>query len=142
MKKVLFLLVLLAAVGGVKAQSLTSTLTNTLPDSITKWQGFRATGPMAVYGYNSTSGSSLMTGIGLAYTWQHLTTGGTWWVDEAAGLAFYAGGSQAPSSLALVTGVGPYVSFFNGYLSIGGVVNLTTGKPMLTVGVALPLISN
>jgi hypothetical protein len=124
------------------AQTLTSTLTNTLPDSVTKWQGFRATGPMAVYGYNSTSGSSLMTGVGLAYTWQHLTTGGTWWVDEAAGLAFYAGGSQAPSSFALVTGVGPYVSFLNGYLSIGGVVNLTTGKPMLTVGVALPLISN
>jgi hypothetical protein len=141
--KVLLIALLTLFIGVcASAQSLTSTLTNTLPDSVTKWQGFRATGPMAVYGYNSTSGSSLMTGAGLAYTWQHLTTGGTWWVDEAAGLAFYAGGSQAPSSLALVTAVGPYVSFFNGYLSVGGVVNLSTGKPMLTVGVALPLISN
>src|ERR1700742_4024887 len=122
------LIAILLFIGSVaKSQTLTSTLTNTLPDSVTKWQGFRATGPMAVYGYNKSTGSSLLTGVGLAYTWQHLTTGGTWWVDEAAGVAFFAGGSQAPSSFSLVTAVGPYVSFFNGFLSVGGVVNLNTG---------------
>jgi len=140
--KYLLIALLLFVATVAKSQTLTSTLTNTLPDSVTKWKGFRATGPMAVYGYNKSSGNSLLTGVALSYTWQHLTTGGTWWVDEAAGLAFYAGGSQAPSSLAFVSAVGPYVSFFNGYLSIGGAINLTTGKPMLTAGVALPLISN
>lgn len=125
-----------------KSQSLTGTLTNALPDSIKTWNGFRLTGPMAVYAYNKSSGNSGMTGLGIAYTLQHITTGGTWWVDEAFGIAAYAGGSQAPNSVAMIAGVGPYVSFFNGYLSIGGIININTGKPMVTVGVSLPLIAN
>lgn len=124
------------------AQTLTSTLTNTLPDSVTKWQGFRAGGPMAVYAYNKSSGNTLFTGVSLQYTFQHLTSGGTWWVDEAVGIAFYAGGSQAPASLSLVSAAGPYVSFLNGYISVGGAINFVTGKPMLTFGVVLPIISN
>lgn len=125
-----------------RSQSLTGTLTNALPDSISKWQGFRLTGPMAMYGYSKTSGNTLLTGLGLAYTWQHLTSGGTWNVDEAVGIAAYAGGSAAPTSLSTVAAIGPYVSFFNGFVSVGGAWNFTTGKPMLTLGVALPLISN
>lgn len=134
---------LLVCVGSVSmAQSLGSSLTNALPDSIKIWNGPRIVGPSAVYGYNKKSGNTYMTGAGFAYTWQHLTSASTWWVDEAVGVMFYAGGSQAPSSFSTVTAIGPYVSFLNGYISVGGAINLTNGQPMVTIGAVLPLISN
>lgn len=138
--------ILLICMAGLTAKSqsvsLTGSLTNALPDSVKTWKGLRITGPAAVYAYSKSTGSTAMTGVGIAQTWQHLTTGGTWWVDYAAGIMFYAGGSAAPTSQTMIAAVGPYVSILNGFVTLGGALNLSNGKPLFVVGIVLPLISN
>jgi len=143
MKYLLILSIFAAITSCAKSQSLTSSLTNALPDSVKRWKGLRLMGPAAVYGYSKSSGSTFMTGTGIGYTWQTLSqSSGTWTVNTAVGLMAFAGGSQAPSSFSTVAAVGPYVSFLGGYLSFGGVWNFTAGKPMVVIGAVLPLISN
>lgn len=141
LNKVVPILAILLCLGTMaSAQSLTNSLVSQLPDSAKTWKGFRVQGPIAVYAYNKQQGSSALAGLGLAYTWQSLNSDSTGWtVNEAVGIAAYAGGTQAPSSLSMVAAVGPYVSFFDGFLTVGAAYNFPTQKFLAVIGVAIPL---
>jgi hypothetical protein len=83
---------------------------------------------------------SVFTGVGGDYeqdTYDSAT--GKYYTNWAAGLAAFAGGQFAPTSISGVTAAGVFVSFFNKLVTVAGFYNFQTQKIQAGIGIGVSL---
>lgn len=96
------------------------------------FQGFRIGGPVVLLALPDLT---VFTGVGIVYEHDTYRSGSSrYYKDWAVGISAVEGGQFAPNSLKAVTGLAAHVSFFDGFLTIGAIYNLTTQKAQGAIG--------
>lgn len=96
------------------------------------FQGFRIGGPVVLLALPDLT---VFTGVGIVYEHDTYRSGSSrYYKDWAVGISAVEGGQFAPNSLKAVTGLAAHVSFFDGFLTIGAIYNLTTRKAQGAIG--------
>lgn len=96
------------------------------------FQGFRIGGPVVLLALPDLT---VFTGVGIVYEHDTYRSGNSrYYKDWAVGISAVEGGQFAPNSLKAVTGLAAHVSFFDGFLTIGAIYNLTTQKAQGAIG--------
>jgi hypothetical protein len=124
MKKLMLFALLIAIIGGCRAQSMFKALPKpakklgvSIVDTLTpgsNYTGFRFTGPTVLYAVSpgNISTSTLYTMIGIDYESDYWdATAGKFYTNWAIGLQGGEGGALAPGSISAVTCLGLTVSF-------------------------------
>lgn len=108
------------------------------PISNGKFQGFRFAGPDIAFGFPDFSA---YTGFGV--DWVSATadaTTGKWSYNWTIGPRVYGGADLGVPTVKAIGAVGIRVTFFDGWLAVGGIYNLTTKKAQATIGNPAALI--
>jgi hypothetical protein len=103
-----------------------------------KFQGFRFAGPDIAF---AVPDFSVYTGFGI--DWVSATanaTTGKWSYNWTVGPRVYGGANLGVPTVQAIGAVGIRVTFFNGWLALGGIWNLTTKKAQATIGNPAALI--
>lgn len=113
--------------------------TDSLPSLSTgKFQGFRFAGPDIAF---AIPDFSIYTGLGIDYVWavaNNVT--GKWDYQYTVGPRVYGGANLGSPTVRAIGAIGIRATFFNGWLALGAIYNLTTKKPQATVGNPAALI--
>jgi len=146
MKKLLAIILILSCAYGSNAQSMFKPLRPQLNERKkltldttqvgSPWKGFRFFGPSVLYAYDfSHQTSTIYTGVGVDYEWDTLTTStGRYYTKFAVGFGLYGGGNIAPTNVSTVAAVGVHFYFFNKYLAVGVLYNITQKTIQPAVG--------
>jgi hypothetical protein len=113
--------------------------TDSLPALSTgKFQGFRFAGPDIAF---ALPDFSIYTGLGIDYVWAVAdNTTGKWAYNYTVGPRVYGGANLGSPTVRAIGAVGIRATFFNGWLALGALYNLTLKKTQATIGNPAALI--